>query len=323
MTPQTLDGHIRATDTPSGMKDRIPPRKDTTVTVVIGPGVKQGQNLFLTITGGSATNGNADFHAQDNNYFGALRLSSGSGTYGPRLHGLEETAPPKAGGQLNTGNLYLRVSMDEDMNKDITLKKSEGFSVEAIAVAIKMPTATPRSGDLIQTPVGDRYFWGVDYSINVVSDSDQILDLNQVKISEIIVPQDSSGFLLSVGVLKGTFVGATQFNRIGVDHIGLANNQDTRAQALATMNQSIMNKGGPGFAIDDQYFAFTDKTMGIAENNAVNIPQSGFEIVQDLQQQANNYVLQVYRLLWESISIGVGYGQITDAAGVSYDVAIT
>lgn len=169
---------IRATTTPAGVPDRIPPRVDTAIQVTIMPDLgSSGQKITLAKLNNSASNG--DFTIAG----GATKDLTSTGSV--NLRGATQTAPTGGAGGGNAGNLKL-VAQVRGQNA----VQSNGFSVAAIPQSIT---------EGLIGPVTAPGVFGLRVSVRVDSDSGSNGDLDQCQFSEQIQVQAETGSLVGLG----------------------------------------------------------------------------------------------------------------------------
>jgi hypothetical protein len=219
-------GTVNAATTPAGMSARVPPRIDQSVAVTVtGAG-----SVTISVDGASATNGTATLNGA------ATANLSASGSIA--LRGTAQTAPGSA------GNLRLAARAG-----GATVGTSNAFTISAIPTTVTISAGTPITGS-------ER---GVDVPTSNDSDSGQISDLDQVRMSEKVQYVNGSGCF--AGITSGNNSGFLPANVSphGSDHHGTP-------VALIT---------GPGSIDSNQMFVFND-----ARSGATNVPvtNSGFNI---------------------------------------------
>jgi hypothetical protein len=232
-----LAASIKNADTPTGMKDRIPPRVDTPTTVTVTPDLTgSSQSVALTVTGQSDANGKATVGGME-----TLTITK-TGVY--QLRGTSQTEATAGDGGGNAGNLKVLVKV---RNEDTV--KSTGFSVAAIpldwSISLK---STITAGDLRGLVVPDKW----------KSDSGDIADLDQVRISEQVQHGAGTGVFKDFVSENSAYLSATSFT------------EDTHS----TLTVSIKDPGGT--VTTSQVCIFLDKRTG-AKN--IVVANSGYTVV--------------------------------------------
>jgi hypothetical protein len=274
----TMPEHVRADDTPAGMADRIPPRVQTAVNVVMSADLsKTPERVWFKVNGQSANNGEvamvvtgADGKDKDAAEGWAGLQKSGK-LY---LRGTTQTAPTADGKGGNAGKLFLYAQVGENAKDSATAKN--GFSVAAIPVTVvvsfdKTVTAERRA----TTP--PTYVWGSYYKTTVKSDSGELSDLDQAKVIEVVAGELAG----STGVIRQmisnkqldfqtTPVGATETL---TDLHGLVPTGASRAIAVNKL-WDLVKADGNGVGNVLQYIKFEDARTG----SGGTITNSGFSI---------------------------------------------
>jgi len=152
---------IRNADTPAGMRDRIPPRIDTPVQVVVSPNLAgSGQHVTLAVNNQDANNGTVTLNGA-----ATWDITSSGGV---NLRGVTQTA---SGGHFSNLRPMLRVRGQDTI-------QSDGFSVSAIVVNFQQTSARDIGGGFLEF----EYTWA--------SDSGNLADLDQVWFGEHVTYSD-------------------------------------------------------------------------------------------------------------------------------------
>lgn len=177
---------VRASTSPTGMPDRIPPRVDTTVGVGIVGFSSPMRSITLSLDGAGGGNGSATIN-------GAATASL-TGSSVVRLRGVNQTAVG------NVGNL--RLVADQGSTR---LATSNAFSVSSvpqnhtISFACRIGPGCPSI--LSGTPHGIK----VDHTWE--SDSGVVADLNQTDISERVEIDSQGGSMSSISLTTSGYLG--------------------------------------------------------------------------------------------------------------------
>jgi hypothetical protein len=296
---ETIDGHVKNADTPKGMADRIPPRKYTQVAVTVTPTLKDAKVVVFNILNGSQANGEASFELVSGKRVDAGYVQQSQNI---EIVGTTQTAPlvkdGKPGG--NAGNLRLvaypgtqKEYQIDTVDKTKQLAISAGFSVAAIPITIKANKPEVAEGKVMSQPGAPNVtrLWGAIYPLEVISDSGVLDDLNEVQISEVIVPDGKE-----TGLYKKYPPGApikwdnwTTGDEIDKNGILITGPQGTTLAVMAlSLSTDITlqtdDKGKPiiGQSIVDQYFIFSDARTGVPANadgkGAMIVKFSGFKL---------------------------------------------
>jgi hypothetical protein len=223
--------NVRATNTPTGVVDRIPPRVNTPVQVTITPNLgSSGQKVTLAKLNTSATNG--DFT------IGGGATQDLTTTTTVQLSGTVQTAATGGTGGGNAGNLNL-VAQVRGQNA----VQSAGFSVAAIPV--NFSTA-------FRANINDGTAVGMQVTNSWTSDSGVLGDLDQVQRSEQIEVVTATGVFTGVGGSTSGFFPATGGS--------LTDSHSTPAAILT----------GNGTRIANQTFIFNDLRTGASSASCPN-----------------------------------------------------
>lgn len=169
---------IRATTTPAGVPDRIPPTVDTPIQVTIKPTLgSSGQVVTLAKLNNSATNG--DFT------IAGSTTKDLTTTTTVNLRGTVQTAPTGGAGGGNAGKLNVIAQV-----RGQNAVQSNGFSVAAIPISIT---------ESLIGPVTAPGLFGLVVSVRVDSDSGSNADLSQCQFSEQIQVTNETGSLVGLG----------------------------------------------------------------------------------------------------------------------------
>lgn len=180
MTPGSVSAHIRNTDTPAGMPDRIPPRIGTQLYVNITPNLgNSGQTVTLGFGTQSPNTGTVTINGKNN------VVLTGSSIVA--LSGSTQTAPGYAG-RLTFG-VYLTGPDGAQAGFN-----SSGFSVSAIPVDFSLSGVTPITGSL----------FGFNVGMSWVSDSGNYADLNDAYIVEQASVDTKNTNKIFTGFVPGT-----------------------------------------------------------------------------------------------------------------------
>ncbi|MFL6211724.1 MAG: hypothetical protein ACJ74W_22950 [Pyrinomonadaceae bacterium] len=182
---------IRATNTPTGVPNRIPPRVDSQFQVTVLPDLgSSGQVVTLATLNTSATNG--DFTIEGS------ATKDITKTITVKLKGTVQTAATSAPGGGNAGNLKLVAKV-----RGASAVQSAGFSVAAI----------PQNyTEALVGPVTRPGVYGLIVQDGWESDSGVINDLDQVDLSEQVQVDTEHGSLVGLGGgQNSSYLPATQF----------------------------------------------------------------------------------------------------------------
>ena len=219
----TLPANVRASNTPAGMPDRIPPRVDSAFQVQIAPTLGAGQNVTLVRVGNSASNG--DFSINGAN---TLTMTT---TANVNLRGTTQTAATGGAGGGNAGNLLLGAEV-----RGTRVAQTPGFSVAAIpqdwTQSLVGPVTAPGTlGFIVQDG------WS--------SDSGVLADLDAVDISESVDVTTATGPFSGLGGSTSGYLPATSFT------------QDTHSTPATVL------AGPAGVRIAQQTSIFRDRRTGV------------------------------------------------------------
>ncbi len=320
---------IRNADTPTKMKDRIPPRVTTTLAVAISPDVwATGKKFTFTVQNQSAVNGTATI--------GSVRvnLPLAPPILVMQLTGGTQTSPE------NAGQLTVRVQVGDNAADS---KASSGFSVAAIPIQINMPRPLVSGGVNAQhggyNPRNQTmtFFFGAlyDFSDGVVSDSGVQADLDKVQINEVLVKTtvnagetNPSGLFAgqkfgpqgwgpAVAAAGGALIDTNGWNQNGSlpPPPTLAALRENAAEAVQTVLANNIARGVQSINYLQQYFIFADARTGLAPNNDnPAIKNSGFTLY-EAATKINYYVpgspgyfLTVQRTASALTAVAVGPG---------------
>ena len=287
------DGHIRSSTTPDGMSDRIRPRINTTVDVLIAGNLPAGAALGWRIAGQSGDNGTVltaqGVATQQSSQLAFLPIPATANNMYARLsvHGEVQTKPGSA------GNLKFEI---DDINKPNKLQSvsSANFSITAIPVSITMrglgPLEASNSAGFIPGPNQYLVAWGAIYRTIPVSDSGDLTDLTEISIKENIVNhvatdmvQSSSapGFNPNFQPLGPIIQGLSQIEDfVGIRKVFPGANINEAARAGSQYYYDLFTgyvtqtSKTSGVITNDQYFTFEDKRTASTE---FVIKASGFK----------------------------------------------
>ncbi len=220
----TLPAQINASNTPTGMPNRIPPTVNTSFQVQIQPDLTgSGQTVTLARNGNSASNG--DFSINGGNTFDIVTTGA------VQLSGTVQTAATGGTGGGNAGNLQLVGQV-----RGTNAVQSSGFSVAAIPVNF----STAKSGD-----INDGTSVGLQVTNSWTSDSGNLADLSAVQRSEQIDVVTATGVFSGTGGQTSGFFSAT---------LGSLTDSHSTPDAVLT---------GNGSRIANQAFIFNDQRTGV------------------------------------------------------------
>jgi hypothetical protein len=329
----TLDP-VNAADTPTGMKDRIPPRVVTKVKYTFSTKLaKSGEKIDFRVDGQSNVNGEVKLLGSPNNQ--QVDQVYDTESWYLSLVGTKQTAPSMTNGKPdgnggNAGKLYVHLYVGSNP-KDA--KDSNGFSVAAIPIRIRM--------DKVQLcePIGFtvdkkwRFFWGARYQVTVTSDSGDVNDLNDVAMNEKYLPQEVKGSAkpffanLTVGswapVLPATW---RDRNGVSVDipKVDLDGKpiNAVQAQGLATEAlQAKIDDLGAGSALMQQTWVFTEQRTGASDqDHPFVIKESGFEITHVIEKKDGKYFVRTTRKA--AANNGAEPGELPEADGAEQSAEI-
>jgi hypothetical protein len=299
----TFPDPIQNADTPAGMPPRIPKSNTTVatpVTVTLSvPLVKSGEtvtvkpNYYGPPAGWGKATGSIAFALG----LWPLGLQSADSvdltqTQKIWLLGVTQTAPGSA------GLIGLVAGTPLFGAKFNAFKSSSQFSVASIPITVK--AEQPQLAEGKRIPTGpNRYLWGAIYKMTVVSDSGNLADLDQVKMSEVMVHEKNP-----TGIYKND------------KEPGIAWWPPTKAPSdangrhldappgtpMATLVQVLQNRidtAGNGHMIAEQHFIFSDARTGVPANadgkGAMIVKYSGFEIKQLAEKDDGKYFIKVTR----------------------------
>jgi hypothetical protein len=227
--------HIRNTDTPAGMPDRIPPRVNTGVHVEVTPDLTgSGQSVALEVTGGSAGTGIVSLN-------GRLQTLIILKTGDVALSGVSQTKESQGYSATNAGKLHLAVKV----RRSDTFQ-SKGFSVAAIPVGVQ---------DTFKNDVTTGKIRGMVVGVTVNSDSGNIADLKDVQYKEQVEIKDEQGVFkgselqvagwLDVFPPRDTDTHAVPLSRIAFPggKLVLQQTQEFRDQRTGAQDIPIANSG--------------------------------------------------------------------------------
>jgi hypothetical protein len=223
--------NIRASNTPTGVVDRIPPRVDTPVKVTITPDLgTSGQKVTLAKLNANATNG--DFT------IGGGSTQDLTTTTTVNIRGTVQTAPTGGTGGGNSGNLKVVAQMGGQ-----NTAQSNGFSVAAIPVSFSTAfAANINTGTAV----------GLQVTNSWTSDSGVLGDLDAVQRSEQIDVVTATGVFSGTGGQVSGFFPAT---------VGSLTDSHSTPNAVLT---------GNGTRIANQTFIFNDLRTGATNASCPN-----------------------------------------------------
>lgn len=334
---------VRAASTPGAMKDRIPPRVDTTVTVLMKGQVPNGSIIAAHVEGMQDNNGIAAFNIgggalQTANKGLALDLAAapiipngapnaGFHSLDVKLRGTVQTVPG------NDGKLKFTIR-DWAGGKSELKYNSAGFSVAAVPTALKFDTPNVSFGSAFPADVAGKYnvVIGATYGlVDVTSDSGKIDDLDQVKIAEVIIDKTATGLFHGASQAgSGKFITATDYKKIR-DNLpivqenipaatGAAAIINVRDGVLGSLNNKPAPPGSPpgtpapttGTMTNEQFFVFVDARTGMNTAFPEKIANSGYVHTTTVTRVANdNYDFTVKKV--PTANNGVAAGDITAA----------
>jgi hypothetical protein len=331
----TFPDPIKNSDTPAGMKDRIPPGVPTTVAVKLSVDLSAVHKLVWIKVGGDGNdNGKVSFIPSSTNQLQNVMPADVKDDK-VRIQGTKQTEPGHA------GNLFLTASSESDVN--ITNgPKSSMFSVAAIPIAVRMYDPKKFSGAETSKPADANYKfnWGLDWSVQFISDSDptgtgNAKDLDQVELSEMIkrVPgaKGAADYLLSGNVVGDFFPPSTTDpgkdatsttktapKMLGGEPVSVA---VARALAAEARQETIADKGnGTGAVV--QNVVFIDNRTGYTDkDHPLMVKNSGFRIQMTFEKDSSGkYFIKVKRTA--EANNGAEGGQIAqaDTAEVSDEI---
>lgn len=244
----TLPNSIRASNTPNGMPDRIPPRVDQTVNVKIEPTLGSGQKVTLSAENTNANNG---VFTIDGNPTEDLTM-----TTNVKIRGTAQTAATAGTGGGNAGNLRLAAKV-----RGTIATQSNGFSVAAIPVnwtdtlvgpATSPPCTTP---GLLGIVVQDG--WSSD------SDTGAIADLDAVDIAESVQVTVATGPFTGLGGNTSGYLPATSLS------------QDCHGTPPSVLS------GPAGSRVINQTSIFRDRRTGVVDRE---MPNAGLIVTRQVFQ---------------------------------------
>jgi hypothetical protein len=302
----TITENVRAANTPQGMKDRITLRKFTPVVVTVGKGAKAGADapFFIEVEGNSSDNGVAKFNVDGTRRSHVFQFVGGEGRYGLDITGEQSTKATAGVGGGNAGKLKLHLTFQVGGGNQRILneKFTAGFSVAAIPQAMRHYGVKLVDGE--DRPGNPNPFWvfGVRFLTQVISDSGDVHDLDQVAVSERIIPQTNT----ATGVVKVKFMdgdvtsGFLAARNMPPDYNGVQKSAETRNDAVNGLQDDISDKGN-GSGVQLQYHRFNDRRTGIVltpanPDGAYIVPDSGFEIQVTMDKQGAQYFVRYKKM---------------------------
>ena len=257
----TFPKDINALDTPAGMKDRIPPRVDTSVPVTVSPSLTgSGETVGVTVIGTGSNHGTTTF-------VGANSFSSSTIV---EIQGVNQTAVSATLAGTYAGNLQLAAVV----RGNTTGAKSNGFSVAAIPVAVQDSFRQDYS-------LVDPTYRGIQDYVLFTSDSGVNSDLSGVKVLEEIYDDPSSQ--------TGVFIGTHPIVQADYNSLTLSGGQAYTFDNDAVLASYLASSGGSN--IIDQVYLFQDYRTGTT--NAV-VANSGFEFTYTIQPDPITSVMTLY-----------------------------
>ncbi|HEX6393014.1 MAG TPA: hypothetical protein VFZ97_06200 [Acidimicrobiales bacterium] len=271
----TLPNHVRGTASPAAMADRIPPRVDTTVTVVVNGLNAQDPPIILSIVGG-AGDGTATIDG------GGTRILAANGTFMPNLRGVTQT-------EAGRGPKLILIASQGGSRCAMT----PPFAVSAI------PLNYTESFDSLVT--GTRR--GIVVQDGWSSDSGNIADLDQCDISEEVQPisgtgcfgvgpSDTSGYLPGNSPSKDTHsTGTAILTSTGTRVVNqTCKFRDKRSISTDipmtnsgyTVTRTVIAKAGGGFQITTTKQGANVTANGTTSNAGATTPAGGITRTQDV-----------------------------------------
>jgi hypothetical protein len=230
---------IKASDTPAGMPDRIPPRINTGVYVNVVPDLTgSGESVTLAVLGQSSTHGVVTINGQSTPQIitsaGTVNLSSPNGT--------TQTVPG------NAGQLTFTV-----VAHGVNAVQSYGFSVAAMPIKFSESFASDVTGNG-QLGLSAKVVWD--------SDSGVIGDLNDVQFLEQIITDPGTGIFNPPGNVHqqpkpfaaNTGVGYDQHS---VDSIAITLNAGGTRTIRQVYTYSDARTGGTFYALPNSGYLIT------------------------------------------------------------------
>ncbi len=338
----TIPQHIRNTDTPAGMVDRIPPGNinPTPVAVTVTPSLAgSGQFVTLTVAGQSNDNGTVLIGGSATQVItstGTFNLTTPAGvqTAPNPLAPLVVVTPPlltfTAYGGLTfegfPGNLHLAVQV----NGQPTIE-SAGFSVAAIPVNYSEVLVRP------VTEVGNEPARGIVVQDGWQSDSGNIADLGQVALSEQVQTIVQGGFFAGLSNATSQYIGPASLFTQDIHYFLLSaiHTEFTTGTALFRQTSVFLDRrtGAEGIPMSNSgyvisFYAYRVGDVGHVTTTKVGTPteangivsgagQGNISLAQDFLVPAGGDPLVVTTQPPSSVTAGVPFGLVVTAKNAS------
>jgi Bacterial Ig domain len=317
-TPGERTGKIYNVWTPDAMVAkgmyRIPPRKDTPYWVKKRGAMGADKKIFVRLLNQSNDNGWAQlWNSSDSKYYGVPPIPIKGAEFKDDVYKnwirgwvdadgtVYQTKPGKA------GNLKMAV-----FNKEAETDPAKagvitaGFSVAAIPIEVQAQRPTlAQDLNMPGQPAGiERRLWGATYVLKLVSDSGEVKDLDEVKVSEVIPRAAAAGTGIYAGETGEQPIIWLPANKEGAltdyngRHVQVPAGKTTKKQRVDFL-QGRIDKAGNGGITVDQYVIFADARTGVPANadgkDAMLVYYSGFSIKQVAEKKDGKYYIKVTR----------------------------